>query len=178
MKNYKLYEKYNNKENFETFFSYGHMRANYLGSGIKSGNLNIEMFIRPKYIFEIKKNIILDSKVFKECPNTYLQSTLSPISRQFLWEIQSGIMIRLLENITNETNLIPDTHCKQSKLEQNPTNKLRLENWHDPDTNLKAALVLGVSLDNGSAFICKNPSSLGRVSIDSPHIITTYWQSI
>lgn len=178
MKTYKLYEKYHINENFETFFSYGHIRAKYLGHGIKSGILNIEMFIRPEYIFEIKKHIILDSKILEACPNTHLQSTLSPISRQFLWEMQSGIMIRLLENITNITNIIPDTHCKKSKLEKNPINKLSIENWHDPDTNLKAALVIGVSLNNGNAFICTNPSSLGKVSIESPHIITTYWQSI
>jgi hypothetical protein len=162
-------------ERYEALFSYGHLRANYFGSDLGSGKLHVKKFLRPECLKALREDLVGNSVILTKSPNTELQASLSPISRQCLWELHSGIMIRTIENITNISNLLPDTRCKQSRLllsEGDPD----IGNWHDPETRLGAALVLVLYLTSGDAFICTNPHALATVSTEFPSLHMTYWQ--
>lgn len=163
-------------ERYEALFSYGHLRANYFGSNLGSGKLHVKRFLRPECLQALREDLIGNSVAFTRSPNTELQASLSPISRQCLWELHSGIMIRTIENITNACNLLPDTHCKKSKLLLSEADQPDIGNWLDPETRLGAALVLVLCLSSGDAFICTNPHALATVSTMPPSLQITYWQ--
>ncbi|MEZ5540398.1 MAG: hypothetical protein R3E63_10745 [Pseudomonadales bacterium] len=143
------------EDSHKALFSYGHMRAHYTGRGIDANNsLLIEQFIRPENLTNLREALLQDQAIFSECPNTYLQSHLSPISRQCLWELQSGIMIRLLENITLLDNLLPDTHCRYSFLSLKNSKPYQSSNKNDAAAT--PTLVLHIDLDSGGAKLIIN----------------------
>ncbi len=148
-------------------FSYGSMRAAYVNSDFPSqGSLSITQFVRPEYSKELHKALIQDKAIFLQHPNTLQQNQLSPVSRQCLWELQSGIMIRLLENMTGITHLLPDTHCNYSGLDM-------------PDTcnTLKSALRVSICLITGDAVIKKIDNTEPFYQQHADTFYMHYWQS-
>src|SRR6478609_5578831 len=87
-------------DQYEPLFSYGHLRAHYLNSDTSSGTIPIKQFVRPEHCAELLENLIHDSRILTSNDNTLPQRELSAVSRQCLWELHSGIMIRVLENIS------------------------------------------------------------------------------
>lgn len=159
----------------DTLVSYGHLREHHLDSDMGTGRLHIPHFLRPEYVAVIREQLLADHSILTTSPNTRLQTALSPVSRQCLWELQSGIMLRVLENITGLANLLPDTHCKQTRLLLPPTTQADIGNWHDPETGLAAVLVLLIRLDSGDAELCTRPDTLHKVAIGSAALQITYW---
>jgi hypothetical protein len=147
----------------KALFSYGHMRATYANSDFcNSESLLIQHFVRPEYLAALYNALMQDKGIFFEQPNTQQQAQLSPVSRQCLWELHSGIMIRLLENITGLTNLLPDTHCIHTGLRVASKSNL-----------IGSALFLAIYLKNGSAILHrKNHFQDNNDDI----LYVTYWQ--
>lgn len=163
-------------QGYEALFSYGYLRTHYLASDISSGKLLVNRFIRPESLQLLSNELLKDSHLLTR-NNTTLQFKLSPLSRQCLWELHSGIMIRILENITKISNLLPDPHCTESMLYPHPSAKFKLHNWVNPDTNLEAGLVLIINLGNGDAHFCSTALALQQISIDAPSLQLTYWRN-
>ena len=161
----------------ETLFSYNHLRANYLNSDMRSGRLLIKRFLRIDYLKVLHKELVKDYEILKKTPNTDSQIFLSPISRQCLWELHSGIMIRVIENITSTINLLPDTHCKQSRLLLTPY-KSGISSWHDTETQQEIAIVLTIFLDSGDAEMCTNHKTQSEALIKSNALQIVYWKKI
>lgn len=162
---------------YEPVFSYGHLRAHYLQSDMGSGSVHIRQFVRAEHLATLREHLLADRATLTTTPNTLLQVSLSAISCQCLWELQSGIMLRVLENISGLFNLLPDTHCKQTSLLLPPVTHAGIGQWHDPNTRLAAALVLVINLDNGDADLCVNADALSRVTTGSTSSLqVTYWQ--
>lgn len=159
----------------ETLVSYGHLRGHYLQSDMGAGHLHIRHFLRPEYVTVIREQLLADRALLTTSPNTRLQTALSPVSRQCLWELQSGIMLRVLENITGLSNLLPDTHCKQSGLLLPPVTQAGIGDWQDADTGLAAVLVLVIQLDTGDAELCTRPDTLHKTGTGSAALQITYW---
>ena len=161
---------------YEALISYGHLRAHYLGSDITSGALHVNQFLRPEHLETLRESLLQDRAILLSADNALLQRELTPVSRQCLWELQSGIMLRVLENITGLHNLLPDTRCKQTRL-LFPPSLPGLDNWQDPDTRLDAALVLVIRLDRGDAEFCTTAQALAKVVAGSTATLqVTYWQ--
>lgn len=160
---------------YEALISYGHLRAHYLGSDITSGILHVNQFLRQEHLETLRESLLQDRAILISADNALLQRELNPVSRQCLWELQSGIMLRVLENITGLHNLLPDTRCKQTRLLFS-TSMPGLDNWQDPDTRLDAALVLVIRLDQGDAEFCTTPQALAKVLTGNAAIQVTYWQ--
>ena len=163
----------------EVLFSYGHLRENYLNSSMESGKLLIKNFLRTGYLNFLNKELVKDYEILKKTPNTDFQISLSPISRQCLWELHSGIMIRVIENITNITNLLPDTHCKKSRLLlASSASSSNIESWHDSKTQQDVVIVLTIFLDSGDAIICTNQKTLSEIFIASNALQIVYWKQM
>lgn len=152
-------------EPYKALFSYGHMRAAYLAADFPSnGLLQIAHFVRREHLDDLRNALISNQGIFSQQPNTLLQSQLSPICRQYLWELHSGIMIRLLENITGLTNLLPDTHCEHSGFNV------------FTHSNTNSALLLSICLTSGNATL-KKLGSNNKNHFDSVNIFhVSYWQ--
>jgi hypothetical protein len=164
---------------YDTLFSYGHLRANYLNSDMTLGKLSIKKFLRLDHLDVLRKELIKDSAILTKTPNTDFQVALSPISRQCLWELHSGIMIRTIENITNIPNLLPDTHCKQSRLLlASSANNAGIASWHNTETQQEVAIALIIFLDSGDAVICTDYKILSEVLISSDILQIIYWKKI
>ncbi len=163
-------------EQYEPLFSYGHLRAHYLNSDTSSGNIHIRQFVRPEHCAELLENLTRDSRILTSNNNSTSQRELSAVSRQCLWELHSGIMIRVLENISGLHHLLPDTHCKQTHLVLNfPTSATNIK-WHDPDTCLDVALILTIDLHSGDAHICTKKHALDNLIINDTSLQAIYWQ--
>lgn len=160
---------------YEPLFSYGHLRANYIGSDMASGSLRVTQFVRHEHIATLRDNLLADRALLSSGKNTLSELNLSPVSRQCLWELQSGIMLRVLENITGLHNLLPDTRCKQTRLIL-PPDTAGLHNWHDADTDLDITLVLVIQLDSGDVQFCTDAQSLANTSTGSASLQVSYWQ--
>lgn len=161
---------------YEPVFSYGHLRAHYLQSDMGSGSVHIRQFVRAEHLATVREHLLADRTILSATPNTRQQVFLSAISCQCLWELQSGIMLRVLENISGLFNLLPDTHCKQTSLLLPPVTRAGIGQWHDQDTRLAAALVLVINLDNGNADLCIQAEALSLVPTGSASLQVTYWQ--
>ncbi len=162
------------EDSHKALFSYGHMRAHYTGRGFDTnGCLLIEQFIRPENLAGLSEALKHDRVIFSQCPNTQLQSQLSPIGRQCLWELQSGIMIRLLENITHLENLLPDTHCSESffAVEDNSIPKSSQKN----NGNTTSALTLTICLNTGNATLTYS-STANSQPLSGNTLQFCYWQ--
>ncbi len=161
----------------ELLFSYGQIREHYAKHGPNTADpLRIEHFIRREHLPLLNRSLRDDGPIFTHRPNTLLQINLSPVSRQCLWELHSGIMLRLLENITGLTNLLPDTHCKQSfLLPKDRATPLPIA-WHDANTGLTAALIMFLQLDTGDAVICRSTDSAHSINPSMNTLQITYWQ--
>lgn len=153
------------EESYKALFSYGHMRATYIDADFSSSDfLHIAHFVRHEYLNDLRNALTSNQDIFSQQPNTLLQSQLSPVSRQCLWELHSGIMIRLLENITGLANLLPDTHCKHSGL------NIFTHNNHD------SALLLSICLSSGNAVL-KKLGGNNKDHLSSANIFhVSYWQ--
>lgn len=160
---------------YDPLFGYGHLRANYIGSDMASGSLHVTQLVRPEHLVTLRDHLLIDRAILSSGKNTQLQRKITAVSRQCLWELQSGIMLRVLENITGLHNLLPDTHCKQTCLLLPPT-MTGLSQWCDPDTSLDVALVLVIQLDNGDAQLCTSAQSLDKISIGNASLQVSYWQ--
>ncbi|HSC75793.1 MAG TPA: hypothetical protein VLB90_06125 [Pseudomonadales bacterium] len=160
---------------YESLFGYGHLRAHYLGSDMTTGSLHVTQFVRTEHLAILRDNLLIDRAILSHGSNTLLQRQITPVSRQCLWELQSGIMLRVLENITGLHNLLPDTHCKQTRLLL-PPDTTGLHQWHTPDTRLDVALVVVIQLDNGNAQLCTNAQSLDTTSTGNASLQVSYWQ--
>lgn len=154
----------------ENIFSYGTIRA--LHASDTSGpqhELHIHEFVRHDMLPELRSALLGDTEILTTTPNTRMQNLLSPVSRQCLWELHSGIMLRLLENITCTKNLLPDTHCKKSRLlplQEALATSGGTVNTIDSETGLHVALELLLLLESGDAII-RNldvPSNTGSVA--------------
>jgi len=154
-------------EPYKALFSYGHMRATYIPSNFSDqGCLSIAQFVRPEYLEDLRHALINDQAIFLQHPNTQQQSELSPVSRQCLWELHSGIMIRLLENITGISNLLPDTHCQHSGF-----NAADAPNAYNPTLLLSICLTTGNAALKQTNTPSRNPSEIANTF----HMY--YWQS-
>lgn len=160
----------------ESLFSYGHLRGHYLHSDMGSGLLHIDQFVRPEHVEALRAQLLAERDIFTTSPNTALQPQLSPLGRQCLWELQSGIMLRVLENITGLHHLLPDTHCRASTLLLPPATHAGLSEWRDAPTGLHAALVVVIALVDGSAVLCTRADTLASVAIGEGALQVAYWQ--
>lgn len=161
---------------YEPLFSYRYLRDQYLNSAMTDNYLHIKHFVRPEHISILCEQLIADKNILLSACNTELQRALSPVSRQCLWELHSGIMLRALENITGLHNLLPDTYCKQTRLLPSSSEKIALESWHDPDSCLDAALVLIIHLCSGDTEFCTTADALAKITTNSSALQITYWQ--
>lgn len=159
----------------ESLFGYGHLRAHYIGSNMANGFLHVTQFVRPEHLTTLRDNLLVDHAILSLGNNTLLQRQITPVSRQCLWELHSGIMLRVLENITGLQNLLPDTHCRATCLLSNPENALA-NNWHEIHTGLRAALMLVIDIDSGDAIFCTNETALASIKIKDYALQATYWQ--
>jgi len=162
---------------YKTLFGYGHLRGHLLHSDMSSGKLHIDQFVRPEFIAPLEKNLLENREILTRTPNAVLQRDLAPICRQCLWELQSGIMLRALENVTDLNNLLPDTHCKATRLVLPPDSRLPIEHWHDASTKLDLALVLVILLDQGSAMLFTTPEAAHSASFNTAALQVSYWQN-
>jgi hypothetical protein len=162
---------------YKTLFGYGHLRGKFLHSDMSGGKLHIDHFVRPEFLSELREQLITNQDILTQTPNTTLQRDLAPASRQCLWELHSGIMLRALENITDLTNLLPDTHCKSTRLLFPSGTGMPLAQWHDPSTKLDVALVLVILLDQGDAMLFTTPDAFSATSISSVALQVTYWKN-
>ncbi|MEZ5436423.1 MAG: hypothetical protein R3E67_07940 [Pseudomonadales bacterium] len=119
--------------------------------------------MRPEYLEDLRHALINDQAIFLQHPNTQQQSELSPVSRQCLWELHSGIMIRLLENITGISNLLPDTHCQYS-------------GFNAADTP-NPTLLLSIGLTTGNAALKQTNAAARNPSETANTFYMYYWQS-
>lgn len=158
---------------FDPLFSYAHIRSHYLNSDLATGSLEINNFLRPEHRAICNSALLADRTIFTTRPNTLQQHLLSPISRQILWELHSGIMIRLLENITNLQNLLPDVHCRNSMLIF-PNSDLSALKQHDEQTGLAAALVTIVYLDTGNAVLYTSKTAMNDHMANGSALYMTY----
>lgn len=159
----------------DTLFLYSRLREDYLNSDMQQGKIIINNFLRIDYLEALRKELVKDYKILSTTPNTKLQISLSPISRQCLWELHSGIMIRAIEKITNINNLLPDTHCKNSRLLLALSNP-NIAQWEIPATQQEIAVVLIIFLDRGDAAIFTNKKSLAEIVITSNALQIIYWK--
>lgn len=160
---------------YEPLFSYGQLRGHYLNSDMSKGLLHIGQFARPEHLALLRSSLSTDSNALTPSPDAASLLSLSPVSRQCLWELHSGIMLRVLENITGLFNLLPDTYCKQSRLLL-AGEKSGLGEWRDRSTGLSAVLVVVLQLDSGSADLCTSAEVLPLVKTESAALQITYWQ--
>jgi hypothetical protein len=162
---------------YEPLFSYGHLRGHYVGSDMTCGALHVEQFVRPEHLSALRETLVADHVVMSPSSDAAVQQRKAmPITRQCLWELQSGIMLRVLENITGLHNLLPDTRCKQTRIVFAPSEQPKIETWHDPDTGLDVALVLVIQLNNGDAEFSTNAKSLTEVVTSCTALQVSYWQ--
>lgn len=170
------HEQGNTPDGYEPLFSYGHLRSRYTGSDLSSGTLAITQFARPEHLGTLREQLLNDQSILMLHPNTHAQRELSPVSRQCLWELHSGIMLRVLENITGIHNLLPDPHCQQSGLLLPGQASSLPSTWLDDATELKVALVMLLSLDNGNASLFTKQQALQQAIVSSATLCITYWQ--
>lgn len=163
-------------KSYEPLFNYGHLRGQYLNSVMTDGYLYIKQFVRPEHISTVREQLAADKNILSSTGKTELQRKLSPVSRQCLWELHSGIMLRVLENITGLHNLLPDTYCKQTHLLPASSEKITLNSWHDPSSGLDAALVLIIQTSGGDAEFCTTAEALAKITTDNFALQVTYWQ--
>ena len=163
-------------DNYKPLFSYGHLRGQYLNNVMTDGYLYITQFIRPEHISTLREQLVANKNILSSTSKTELQRKLSPVSRQCLWELHSGIMLRVLENITGLHNLLPDTYCKQTHLLPASSEKITLNSWHDPSSGLDAALVLIIQLDSGNAELCNTADALAKITTKNIALQAIYWQ--
>ena len=163
-------------DNYEPLFSYGHLRGQYMNSVMADGYLHVKQFVRHEHISILREQLIADKHILSPASNAKLQRKLSPTSRQCLWELHSGIMLRVLENITGLHNLLPDTYCKKTHLILSSSKKIALNSWHDKSSCLDAALVLIIQLNSGNAEFCNTAEALAKTTADNAALQITYWQ--
>ena len=161
---------------YEPIFSYGHLRANYTGSEINNGLLPVSQFVRKEHVAALHEALLLDKDNLATA-SAMAQRNITPVTRQCLWELQSGIMIRVLENITGLHNLLPDSRCKQSQiaLASNAT-ALQLPVQKDPETGLTSALLVLIQLHTGNAYLCTSASKPDCIKSEGDTLCVTYWQ--
>lgn len=165
-------------EPYKALFSYGHMRATHLGQHLsESEQLVIDQFVRPEYLTALRDVLNHDHTIFSCHPNTLQQRYLSPLSRQCLWELHSGIMIRLLENITGLSNLLADTHCEYSGLAQTLASTASTHELPQPPVALPPTLTVSIDLASGSATLSRAGSAYLLPAV-SPNgtLHACYWQ--
>ncbi len=161
----------------EPLFSYGRLRSEHTNADIfkNSGILEVLSFIRPEALAVTQAALQKDQLIFQETPNTTLQVNLSQTSRQFLWELHSGIMIRTLENITNIQNMLPDTHCHYSHFVNLDTHTYEKRTAGINIENI--CLYLFINLKNGEAIL-QSPKNTQTKSIYQSNLIKIcYWQN-
>ena len=163
-------------DDYEPLFSYGHLRGQYLNSAMTDGYLHIKQFVRPEHISILREQLVANKNILSSTSKKELQRKLTPVSRQCLWELHSGIMLRVVENITGLHNLLPDTYCKQTHLLPTSSEKITLNSWHDPSSCLDAALVLIIQLDSGNAELCNTAEALAKITTKNIALQVTYWQ--
>ena len=161
---------------YEPLFSYRILRDQYLNSLMTDGHLCVKQFVRSKHVSSLYEQLLADRNILLSGHCVELQRALSPVSRQCLWELQSGIMLRALENITGLCNLLPDTYCKQTRFLPNSSGKIFLESWRDEKFCLDTVLVLIIQLHSGNAEFFTTTDALAKITISDPALQITYWQ--
>lgn len=91
-------------------FAYGGLRERYDTQDASHAPVRLEGFVHPDNVAPWWEAIRHDQAILSRAPNTQWQGELSPLSRQALWELHSGIMLRLLEHLAGMSHLLPDTH--------------------------------------------------------------------
>lgn len=142
-----------NASPFDVLFSYGQTRERYL---LPAGAMpvtckSLEQLVRPEQLTALSKAIRQDSTLLTHAAaNNELQ--LSPVTRQCLWELHSGIFLRLLENISGHEHLLPDTHHHHAWLLA-AHQRLEITDWYDDTLKLPIALYACIGLDTGNALL-------------------------
>jgi hypothetical protein len=146
-------------------FSYGKIREQHAAraslitnNDISTAPVHIPQFVRPEFLQSWQNAISCDAPTMSKSLCAETQLALSPISRQSIWELQSGIMLRLLETITGKQGLLPDGHGIFSRFWQPPVIHCGPANWHDSDTGLQGAINLLLLL-NGDALILNHQNN-------------------
>ncbi|HNE26180.1 MAG TPA: hypothetical protein PLH12_03460 [Pseudomonadales bacterium] len=161
----------------EPLFSYGRLRSEHTNADAfkNSGILKILSFIRPEALAVTQAALQKDQLIFQKTPNTTLQVNLSIISRQFLWELHSGIMIRTLENITNMRNMLPDTHCHYSHFVNADTHTYEKQTIGINIENI--CLYLFINLENGEAILQSTKNTQTKSIHQGNSVKICYWQN-
>lgn len=166
----------------EQIFAYGQTRERY---GMKEGEprrplQHIQHFVRHEHANTLKHALLHDKDHFRndhiaalEKADLHWQLAISPISRQCVWELHSGILIRLLENITGLTQLVPDAQCRYLQLLDTTNQSLVPVNWHDEATNLPIVLYVFIGLDSGAAMLC--PDKNQEIILAEPTLQVAYF---
>lgn len=155
---------------FDQLFTYGQTREHY---AVKPGErINTEReilaLVRPEHLATLREAVFHDRAILDNCSGRQWQLRLSPVTRQCLWEMHSGIFLRLLENITGYTQLLPDAKCHFLKLHSQIASTVTTENRQDPETGLPVILYLFLGLDSGNAILASangNPVTINEPSL-------------
>ena len=114
----------------------------------------LQQFVKHEHISDLKQAILGDSTVLNEKQDAQWQLQLCPISRQYLWELHSGILIRLIENISGHTHLLPDAQCHYLAVHLDSDNNVLNTLQTDNNTGLPVCLNLYIGLLSGNAILC------------------------
>ncbi len=117
----------------------------------------IDQLIRPEYLPVVRNALLADQALIENKSDNQWQLALSPVSRQCVWELHCGIMIRLLETVSGLTHLLADAQCQHMRLIEPPEQRWSTTNWHDTKTELPIALYLLLGIRSGSAILCTEP---------------------
>jgi hypothetical protein len=140
----------------ELIFTYGQTRERYAMQENEPPRhfQTIQQFVKHEHLPDLKQSILGDSSVLNGNKDVQWQLQLRPISRQCLWELHSGILIRLIENISGHTHLVPDAQCRYLAIHVASDNSVLNTLQTDNNTGLPVCLNLYIGLLSGSAILC------------------------
>lgn len=159
----------------EQLFAYGQTRERYL---MKEGEprratQHIQQFVRHEHLDTLRQALLRDKALLQQKTTPEWQLGLSPISRQCLWELHSGILIRLLENISGQTQLLPDAQCRHLSLMDITSGPVSVDSWHDTVSDLPIALYVFIGLDTGEAILY--PDKQHAITLNEPTLQVAYY---
>ena len=78
--------------------------------------VQLPTFLKPQYKEALATTVLQcrDILAYGHTAQRGDHMPLAPSARQLLWELQSGMTLRALENASGLTNLFPDAHCAAS----------------------------------------------------------------
>ena len=157
---------------FHTLFSYGATRERYLlpPGAVPIHCKALEQLVRPEQLAALSTAIRQDAHLFVRGIDNN-ERLLSPVTRQCLWELHSGIFLRLLENISGHEQLLPDSR-HHHLLMMGTHQTLSTAHWQDTHLHLPIALYLCIGLDTGNAMLVT--ASASSVTVAEPTLGIAY----